>query len=484
MNSMNNIETVFSLDSFAKKNLSPLVITAIDKLNSLPLARIKKAGIWRDRDCYFLNISYPSMQAMEKVKAEQVYCDRQKAKKVALYVHIPFCTSECYYCHYYKQFGRSVEYVDRYIDALRVELEMLQKQFGHIEASSVYIGGGTPSYMSVEQIDRLFIMIKKQISISPGSEISFEVHPESGTSDKFAILAAHNVNRINIGVESFNEKLLLSENRRHTALEAIEVFERAKLAGIKNVNLDLIYGLKGQTIPVWEESLDQIARLQPASATMYYLRLKRGTPEFKLWKKDPSSFPTDDELLLMHTMNFERMEGELGYIQNPVDWYIKDSAYFHKYQDYNWRKSDETELLGIGASAYSYVNGWQYYNVNDVTLYQNSLLRGELPIWKGEYLEGEERMRKTVMLGIKMGMDRRHFKDTYGVDVVEAFSHIWERLVSLGLVEIHPNTVDLTYMGKLFADEVGQEFYSNAMKHRMAAVDPELVSTTWPQFNR
>lgn len=145
--------------------------------------------------------------------------------------------------------------------------------------------------------------------------------------------------------------------------------------------------------------------------------------------------------------------------------------------------------MGIGPSAYSYVGGvdgvggWQYYNVNDTKKWQDALKRGELPIWKGEHLTGDEPMRRTVMLGIKMGMDRSAFVKTYGIDVVDAFAKTWERLKNLGLVEIKSESIDLTYAGKLFADEVGQQFYSDAMKRRMAAIDPELVSTTWPQFN-
>lgn len=216
---------------------------------------------------------------------------------------------------------------------------------------------------------------------------------------------------------------------------------------------------------------------------MYFLRLKRGTPEYKLWVAYPETFPTDFELLLMHAMNFERMEAELGYIQTPVDWFIRDNNYFHEYQDYNWRRSDEVELLGIGASAYSYINGWQFYNVNDIESYNQSVSKGDFPIWKGEYLEGEERMRRTLMLGMKMGIDRRGFQRTYGVDALSHFLPVWEKLTVLGLVEVNSEVIELTYSGKLFADEVGQQFYSDTMKRRMARVDPELVSTTWPQFN-
>lgn len=465
---------------------SSLATKAARKLASLPLKQLKEAGIWRDRSSYFLNIAYPSMQAMEKISCADVYpyevndCDQ---KTVALYIHIPFCTSECYYCHYYKQFGRSPEQVDKYLDAIEQELIIHKERFRKIYAASVYVGGGTPSYMTAYQIDRLFQLINNYITILPKAEVSFEVHPENGTVEKLKILGEYGVNRINIGVESFNDTLLVSENRRHTASEAVETFERARALGFENINLDLIYGLKDQKVFMWEESLSKIAQLLPASTTMYYLRLKRGTPEFKLWKKNPQTFPSDEELLLMHAMSFEKMEGELGYIQNPVDWFIKDDFYFHTYQDFNWRRSDEVELLGIGASSYSYVNGWQYYNINDVKIYQESIAKKTLPIWKGEFLNNEERMRRTVMLGLKMGIDRELFYTTYKTDILEIFSQTWEDLLSLELIEVNHKNINLTYLGKLFADEVGQKFYSDEMKRRMARIDPDLVSTTWPNFN-
>lgn len=140
-------------------------------------------------------------------------------------------------------------------------------------------------------------------------------------------------------------------------------------------------------------------------------------------------------------------------------------------------------MLGIGPSAYSYVDGWQYYNVNDTSRYQGAVRAGRFPIRRGEHLEGDEPLRRTIMLGIKMGIDRAVFERTYGVDVVAQFEKEWERLASLGLVDVSESEVSLTYTGKLFADEVGQQFYSDEMKRRMASVDPELISTTWPQFN-
>jgi len=465
---------------------SELAQRAQAKLDTLPLNMLQEAGISRDRSTYFLNIAYPSMQAMPEANPSQVLreTETRNGQCVALYMHVPFCTAECYYCHYYKLFRKPPEVVDSYLDTVRQELQMQSQRFGGLEAASVYVGGGTPSYMSAGQIDRFFQSIHENVSVQGDAEISFEMHPESVTDDRLAVLQAHGVNRINIGIESFSDELLRSENRRHTAEEARAAYNRAVSAGFRNVNLDLIYGLKGQTVPMWEESLQAVSDLQPASATMYYLRLKRGTPEYQLWKRHPETFPTDDELLLMHAMNFEHMEGDQGYVQNPVDWFIRDPKYFHTYQDHNWRRSDETQLLGIGPSAYSYVGGWQYYNKNDTDQWQQEVSAGNLPIWKGECLTGDEPMRRTVMLGMKMGMYRSSFAQTYRTDVIEAFPETWDRLHQLGLVDISSDAVDLTYTGKLFADEVGQQFYSDQMKGRMEAIDPELVSTTWPQFNQ
>jgi oxygen-independent coproporphyrinogen-3 oxidase len=463
---------------------SPLMLKAATVLQTLPLDTLREAGIQRERDRYLLNIAYPSMQAMSEVTADQVVSADKPAtgRTMATYIHVPFCTAECYYCSYYHLFAQSEDAVDKYLDGIEQETAGQERRFGGLEAASLYIGGGTPSYMTANQIDRLFTSLERHIEIPDGVEISFEMHPETVTDDRLAVLQQHGVNRINIGVESFNEAVLSGENRRHTAEEAVAAFEKAKATGAA-INLDFIYGLRGDTVHSWEQTLDKVASLQPDSTTMYYLRLKRGTPEHNLWKTSPETFPTDDELLLMHAMNFERM-AETGYTQNPTDWFIRDPRYFHVYQDHNWRRTDEVGLLGIGPSAYSYVDGWQSYNVNDTARWQGSLEKGVLPIWRGEHLTGDDPMRRTIMLGIKMGMDRPAFERTYGIDVVAAFPEIWEKLVGLGLITINQDTVDLTYAGKLFADEVGHQFYSDPMKTRMAAIDPELVSTTWPQFNR
>lgn len=470
------------------QHLTRLQQRALNICDDLDLAALVKENFKRDRREYFLNISYPSLQAMQPIESGSIFNaaekpEPSKVREVAVYVHIPFCTANCHYCHYFKTFNKSEAYVNTYLDSLEREVSMYAKMLGNLQAGSVYIGGGTPSYLSPAQIRRLFAVLNKYVTIAEGTEISFEVHPENANTALFQVLKESGVNRINIGVETFDDKILAQERRRHTVQQAVDAYDLAMQHGYDNINLDLIYGLKGQTLDIWETNLHYIAELRPASACMYYLRLKKGTSEYKAFQQYPDLFPTEDELLLMHIMSFESMD-DIGYRQDTVDWFIREICYFHVYQDQNWQKTDRTELLGLGASAYSYLNGIQYYNINDIDIYNTQLHSGAWPIWKGEYLSSkDERMRRALMLGLKSRVSRAYFGDVFGVDVVDQFSETFEKLTRLGLVHIGPEFVDLTYRGKLFADEVGREFYSDAMRRRMKEVPPELISTTFKFLN-
>lgn len=462
---------------------SQLIEKAIGIKNRLPIQKICEAGLARHRDNYFLNISYPSLQAMNTLEPEVVIGAMPSlGKKVALYIHIPFCTRLCYYCHYYKVFNAATPLVEAYLTALFSEIGLYGQAFGNLEAGSVYIGGGTPSYLAPNQISNLFDNIRRHIAISPDAEISFEMHPESVTHDRLEVLKAHGVNRISMGVESFDDMILASENRGHSSCEAIRAYEYIINAGFDNVNLDLIYGLRHQTLPIWEQNLKQIAGLNPASMCAYYLRVKTSTPDAKLYQQGAAGFPSEDDLLLMHIMTFEAMR-EIGYEQLIVDWFIRAAQHFHQYQDHNWRQTDRIPLLGLGVSAYSYLGGIQYYNINDLMKYIACLNQGMLPVWKGEVLPPDERMRRTAVLGLKMGINREEFASMYGIDFCEQFPSTTERLMRLGLLEVVPQTVRLTYFGALFADEVCRQYYSPSVRDRMNAVDPLLISTTHPRFN-
>lgn len=453
----------------------------------LPLDRLSNAGIERSRESYFLNISYPSLQAMKSVRPEEIFtnCCRinQEPSPVALYVHIPFCSSLCSYCHYYKLLKPTALRVTEYLTALSQEVALTFQHHGKVKYRSLYVGGGTPSLLTFDQIRQLFETLNTVAEPSnDATEVSFEVHPENASPELFSLLRNLGVNRLNIGVESFDDRILASENRRHSRDDALRAFKIATEAGFTNINIDCIYGLRHQTLESWSDTLDTIAILAPASFCAYYLRLKQGTPEYKRFLHQPEEFASEADLLTMHAMTFLKLYS-MGYSQETVDWFIRDRKYFHEYQDHNWQKTDTVPLVGLGVSAYSYQNGWQYYNHNDLAKYIQAVANGVLPIWRGERLDGDERIRRAVMLGIKSKINRKEFSAVYGVDPACVFAEDFARMSELDLVSVSQSTIGLTELGKLFADEVGQAFYSETMKRRMGQLDPSLISTTLPRFN-
>lgn len=453
--------------------------------HDLPLPAIEKAGLLRKRDDYFLNISYPSLQAMAPLAPSEVehkYRFSDRVHDIALYVHVPFCSGLCRYCHYYKVVGRGQQ-VDRLLNALSRELAMYDAMSPKLRAKSIYVGGGTPSLLSLSQIERLFSNICETVEIDVNAEVSFEVHPEHASPELFQRLKTVGVTRINIGVESFNDDILKHENRRHTSHQAVEAVTLARREGFSNINIDLIYGLPYQTPADWVETLQTAASLRPASICAYYLRIKETTPMFKTYLRDPEIFPTEDEVLLMHASTLELMR-RAGYSQSIVDWFFADPNQSHRYQMHNWLMTDAVALMGLGPSAYSYIDGLQYYNVNDLDEYIARVENDASPIHRGENLTGlEERIRRSLMLGIKCGIDQSYCRDTFGIDVEQMFAAEFELLHELGLISISAGRIELTPAGSLFADEIGQMFYSANIRERMKTIKSTVISTTLPHKN-
>jgi oxygen-independent coproporphyrinogen III oxidase len=447
---------------------------------SLPEQALRKHGLWRDRNKYFLNIAYPSMQAMHRLDPKVVqsrYGTHLGSRPISLYVHVPFCSGLCSYCHYYKIIGKT-NLVDSYLTAIASELSHYKALSGGLCAETIYVGGGTPSFLTTPQIERIFATIRRSVDVSRDAEISFEVHPEHACPELFACLRRVGVNRINIGVESFDDSILVSENRRHTAQQAIDAIKLAQEHGFENTNIDLIYGLPHQTVDGWLNSIGTATALVPASVCAYYLRIKETTPMFKWYQSKQQEFPSEDDVLLMHISTIEHA-ARSGFNQYIVDWFFRDERFFHKYQMHNWQTTDTTSLLGVGPSAYSYVDGVQYYNVNDLGEYVLRINESKSPIEKGEVLTSEvERVRRALMLGLKCSISRSYFRDVYGFDVVECFDEEMRLLAHLELIEIDSEVVRLTKAGTLFADEIGQLFYSASIRERMDAVKKTIVSTT------
>lgn len=414
----------------------------------------------RKREKYFLNVVYPPINYMTPLSDEKKseIMTFQRTKKTALYFHIPFCSYHCSFCHYYKLINRSLEVVQNYLQALYWEIDTYAKQIADHQIHSIYFGGGTPGYLNTEQIATLLKHIRDRFNWTDDIEVTFEMDPFNSSKEKLEALAAHGCTRLSIGIQSFHDDILAASNRRHTKDMAIQTFEQASKLSFKSVNIDLIYGLIHQTLEHWQDNLEYVERYSPDAVTFYYLRVKHGTPTAKQFDDQRHLYATEEELLLMNLMTEAAME-DLGYTAPVVDYFVKDLDNAHQFDIQVWGRPEDYNLVGLGVSSYSYSSGYQYYNLCEIKEYNKTILNDrELPIWKGYKLSVQEQMRRNLFLALKVGISEEYWKRHFSISLKKVFPEELIPLIESNMLHQTDDFLTLTRLGRLFADEVGQEF--------------------------
>lgn len=434
-------------------------------LKSFDLKELEKAGIKRRKESFELShtiVTYPPFQTCKEIKPEEIFTTNKKIKRgVALYIHIPFCITKCLYCHYITFPNQPISITEYYLNLVKKELELLLKipELQDMIIKSIHVGGGTPTYLTINQLAGLMDFLNQKLNIEKEAEITFESCPETLiTKDgdkKLRKLLEKGVNRLSIGVQSFDDKVLKTAGRSHNAKEAITAFKLARATGFKNINIDLMIGLPDQTLENWNETLSQTKELMPESITAYHLRLKPIAPMFHLFQKQLERFPSDQDDLLMNIMIREKLS-KLGYKENPASWFNKEPKYIYKHQRQKWQY--EAELLAIGVSSYSFINNIQYYNYSDLKNYFSNLEYGKLPIWKGFKLNKKEQIARKIIFGLKMveGIEKEKY---YNFDE-EKFN----KLKDVGLLEINKNIKLVWPKGFIFSEEICSQFYTEEIK--------------------
>jgi oxygen-independent coproporphyrinogen-3 oxidase len=200
-----------------------------------------------------------------------------KKEQAGLYIHIPFCLSKCGYCSFYSI--KSLNLIPEFIKALNIEIKFYGKLFKSFD--TVYLGGGTPSLLSIEQLETIFKTINKSYNIDPHAEITIEVNPGDVSLEYFQALRSLGVNRLNIGIQSFDDNILKFLGRRHNSAEAVSAINDSMKAGFDNIGIDLIYGVHGQKISLWKKTIQQALYYAPEHISCYQLSLENGTPLHK-----------------------------------------------------------------------------------------------------------------------------------------------------------------------------------------------------------
>ena len=315
---------------------------------------------------------------------------------ISLYLHIPFCKKKCKYCDFVSINARD-EFVARYVSALEKEIEMQGKAYDNAVVRTVFFGGGTPSLLPPEDFSRIMRAVKNNFKTN-FSEVTVECNPESLTQEKLEVYKAEGVNRISIGVQSFDDNILRFLGRIHDKNTAIEAIKSAKLY-FDNVSADLIIGVPGEQIPSVLYSVDLLNDLGVTHVSAYGLKVEPGTVLYELQNMGA----------------FELNEDFTADVYDAVLRRLESHGYESRHNLAYWLR---TPYLGLGAAAYSFVNGARFSNEPDVSEYVRSVEQGVIPERAKEILTVDDEKEETIMLSLrtKYGMNVKEYNEKFHAD--------------------------------------------------------------------
>jgi oxygen-independent coproporphyrinogen-3 oxidase len=442
------------------------------KIDRLLLQQLEKAGIKRDRETYEQVYFYPPTMAFTPYDPQNDFSEaiwNSFGRETSLYIHIPFCTGHCTYCHYITTAEIQNGSISSYLKALRKELDLLRKRgcFNHRTGEVVHIGGGTPTYLGADEIKTVCGLVRDALPLNSTTEFTWESSPETITGNnviKLSTLLQEGVNRLSIGIESFEDHILKVCGRRHTKDIAKRSFLDARDKGFQNINIDMIYGLADQTLDDWRRTLDVILELKPDCVTAYHLRMKPGTT---MASYQSSRFPPEEVCREMQIATIQTLKAN-GYIQVLGNQFVKRFDKIYRYEVEKYK--DNRDIIGIGVSAYSSINGWAFYNIRSLHEYLHSIDLERLPILLERRLSTNQRAARMVVLGLRCvhsGVSKHMFKDIFGFGIENLYRETIQRLEQLGLLDNTPDFIRLTPLGVLFSDEVCIEFYAEEEKKQL-----------------
>jgi oxygen-independent coproporphyrinogen-3 oxidase len=370
------------------------------------------------------------------------------ASQPGLYIHIPFCLSKCGYCSFYSI--KSVDLIPEYIAALKKEIKYYRNIFSSFD--TIYIGGGTPSLLSAVQIDDLISTVNKYFDIDRQAEITIEVNPGDVSLEYFLALRKSGINRLNIGIQSFDDKILRLLGRRHSSLEAIAAIEAARAAGFDNLGIDFIYGMHGQGIKSWKNNLQKAVSYKPEHISCYQLSLGDKTPLYKKYSSEGWQLPDEKTELKLFLTTTEELENS-GYMQYEVSNFARFDKFKSRHNQKYWQ---HVPYLGLGPAANSFLDNKRWWNKAVVKTYLNEIAQGKMPVEETETLSSEQLQLEALFLGLrtKAGIDLKRYKTKYGVDLIADKKTIIDALIKNKLVELKNGFLRPTRAGMAIADSL------------------------------
>ena len=370
-------------------------------------------------------------------------------KPTSAYVHIPFCTQICYYCDFSKVFIKN-QPVDSYLEHLLQEFHSYDIQ----KLRTLYIGGGTPTSLSALQLEVLLDGLTKNLNLSVLEELTIEANPGDLDADKITVLKNSAVNRVSLGVQTFDDKMLKKIGRSHLEKDIYENIDRLKLAGFDNISIDLIYALPGQTMDQVKDNVAKAIALDIPHMSLYSLILENHTVFMNRMRRGKLPLPKEE----LEAEMFEYIISEL------------EKAGFEHYEISNFSQPgfesrhnlmywDNAEYYGIGAGASGYIDGIRYKNHGPIRHYLKAVEDGNARI-NEEHLTQREQMEEEMFLGLrkKSGVSMERFEEKFGQSFQELYGDIIKDLIQQGLMQVDGDHVRMTKRGLFLGDTVAERF--------------------------
>ena len=372
-----------------------------------------------------------------------------------LYIHIPFCESRCIYCGFYST--TSLKLRDAYVDALCKEMELrpIAKEIGEEDKiETIYLGGGTPSQLSGEQLVRLFEGIKKYIGNNIPQEITMECNPDDVTDEFCETLRKLPVNRISMGAQTFSDDRLRFLHRRHNAAEVQTAVERLRAIGIQNISIDLMFGFPNETIADWKSDIQHAIQLGVEHISAYSLMYEEGTTLYRLLEQGRIA-EIDEETSRQMYETLITMLTQAGYEHYEISNFARP-GYRSRHNSSYWH---EIPYIGLGAAAHSYNKRTRSWNVDNIQEYIAQINQGKRPC-DGETLDLATRYNDLITTALRTsdGIDIAHMQQEFGNRLAQQLLDEAQKHIDRGLMKIKDRKLSLTREGLYISDDVMSDF--------------------------
>jgi putative oxygen-independent coproporphyrinogen III oxidase len=383
-----------------------------------------------------------------------------------LYIHIPFCRSKCGYCSFFSIPGPGAAELESYLEHLKAEIALWGRRLDRAgvrrPVSSIYFGGGTPSLLSLEQLERIASALAQTFELAPGLEWSLEANPDSAADpDYLRGLLALGVNRLSLGLQSLDNRKLEVLGRRHQAVQGVKAFDLARQAGFANISLDLIWGLPGQRALEWLRELETVIKLQPDHLSCYGLTLEQETPLARAEAAGDIALPPENEQAKMFLQGAELLESK-GFLHYEISNFSRMGFACRHNQGY-WQSQS---YLGLGAGAVSTLGGLRWENPKNLKDYAE-LVNTERIGETSTPLTTADKIKELVMLSLRTtkGLSLTAYQQRTGQDFLRRHRRLIQVLRQNDLIRVHSGQLRLTRSGMLVSNAILERFLLDVPDH-------------------